>query len=105
VSDTVICRFRVRADRAQDFEELFTAHWPLLHDLGLVTDKPSKRFRGVDPLDGGPLYFEIFTWRDQQAVDHAHEHRDVAALWDRMRGCMVEIDGLAQWEFPHVERL
>jgi len=101
----VICRYRVREDRERDFRELLNGHWGLLHGLGLVTDDPPQQFRGADPLDGGPLYFEIFTWRNPRAVNHAHENFEVNAIWERMRACMVERDGNPVWEFPHVRPL
>lgn len=105
MGNTVICRFRVHADREEEFRDLLRGHWPLLHGLGFVTDEGPEQYRGTDPLDGGPVYFEIFSWKSTGAMNHAHEHLEVAAIWRRMRACVVEHQGLPQWEFAHVESL
>lgn len=103
--NTVICRFRVDEGYEEEFRDLLKGHWPLLHGLGFVTDDSPEQFRGVDPLDGGPVYFEIFSWKSAEAMNHAHEHVEVSAIWGRMRRCLVERDGFPQWEFSHVESI
>jgi hypothetical protein len=105
VSNLVICRFPVRADREDEFRDLLRGHWPLLHGLGFVTDEAPEQFRGADPLGGGAVFFEIFRWKSAEAMNHAHEHLEVSAIWSRMRACVVERDGFPQWEFSHVESI
>ena len=62
MSNTVICHYRVRRGNESAFEELLGSHWPTLRRLGLVTDAPSKSFKGEEQDNGEPIYFEIFDW-------------------------------------------
>ena len=100
--ETVICLFRVRKDKEDEFRALVERHWPTLHRLGLTTAEPSKVYRGAD-RSGGPLWVEIFTWKDGRAAHVAHEHPEVAAIWEPMETCVEERKGVAKWEFPNVQ--
>jgi hypothetical protein len=101
MANTVICHYRVAAGNESDFEALLRRHWPKLHELGLVTDQPSQRFKGLEQDNGQPIYFEIFEWRDG-AMERAHEHPEVMAVWEPMdRLCEVR-GGKPNMEFPHV---
>jgi len=102
--ETVICRFQVRADAEQPFRALLRVHWPTLRRLGLVTEDPPQHYRAVDE-QGRPVYVEIFTWRDGRAAQEAHEHPEVAAVWEPMAPLVEEREGRRKWEFPHYRRL
>jgi hypothetical protein len=104
MSETVICHYRVTAGNEARFETLLTEHWPTLRRLGLVTDTPPQQFRGLEQDNGAPIYFEIFDWRDG-AVERAHEHPEVMAIWEPM-DALCEIRGSKpNMEFPHVRRM
>ena len=90
----VICRYEVKPDREDEFVPLLKEHWPTLRRLDLATDFVPLRLRGQ-----GSVLVEIFEWKDKEAVKIAHEHPDVAAIWERMEG-LVE-----KWEFSHYARL
>ncbi len=102
--ETVICHYRVRSGNEEAFEALLQAHWPTLKRLGLVTEQPSQHFRGKEQDNGQPIYFEIFEWRDG-AVDRAHEHPEVMAIWEPMDSLCESRGGKPNMEFPHVTRM
>ena len=102
--NTVICHYRVARGNETKFEALLRRHWPTLHSLGLVTDVPSQQFCGEEQDNGHPIYFEIFDWLDG-AVDRAHEHPEVMAIWEPMDKLCEARGSKPNMEFPHVRKL
>ena len=100
----VICQYRVKKGNEPEFEKLLEIHWPTLHSLGLITDEPSQHYKGEEQDNGQPIYFEIFDWLDD-AVDRAHEHSEVMAIWEPMDQLCETRGGKPNMEFPNVERL
>ena len=47
-NETVVCTYRVLADREPQFVQLLRRHWLTLHDLGFVTNKQPLVLRQVD---------------------------------------------------------
>jgi hypothetical protein len=101
VPNTVICHYRVARGNEQKFETLLAKHWPTLRDLGLVTAERSRCFRGTEQDNGEPIYFEIFDWLDG-AVERAHEHPEVMAIWEPMDQLCERRGSKPNMEFPHV---
>lgn len=99
----VICHYRVIEGKEAAFEALLAKHWPTLNALGLATDDRTQKFKGAED-DGKPIYFEIFDWQEG-AVDRAHEHPEVMAIWEPMGQLCEERGGKPSMEFPHVEPL
>lgn len=99
-SETVICTFRVRPDRQEAFDDLIRPHWPTLRGLEMVTATPEQRFVGTDG-DGRPVVVSIFEWVDAEAVARAHEHPDVAEIWEAMEPLCESRDVRPSMEFPH----
>ena len=104
MTETVICHYRVKAGNEADFEALLREHWPTLQRLGLVTEQPPQHFKGSEQDNGQPIYYEIFEWLDG-AVDRAHEHPEVMAIWEPM-DTLCESRGVKpNMEFPQVSRM
>src|SRR5688572_12403775 len=103
-AETVICHYCVRKGSERDFEALLMRHWPTLRRLGTVTDAPSRIYRGQDRA-GRPMYWEIFEWRSAAALEKAHAHPAVLAIWEPMDALCEARDGRPNMEFPHVEKL
>ena len=101
---TVLCHFRVIAEREGEFRQLLERHWPTLRKLDLVTDEASLIYRSVDKAER-PCFLEIFHWKSDEAVRVAHDHPDVQAVWEPMMPLCEARDGLPAMEFPHAERL
>ncbi len=102
--ETVVCIFRVRAGKEDEFAKLLANHWPTLHRLELATDKPPQHFRGSEK-SGGSIFFEIFEWASADAANSAHEHPEVMALWEPMGMLTEQREGRPAMEFPHVQPL
>jgi hypothetical protein len=101
---TVICHYRVKAGKEPDFLALLDRHWPALHRLGLVTDDPSRVYRGQDDR-GKPMFWEIFDWSSEDAAGKAHAHPEIAAIWEPMDVLCESREGRPNMEFPHVARV
>lgn len=101
---TVLCLYRVSSGREAEFTRLLERHWPALRALDLVTDDPPQHYRGAEP-DGGPLFVEIFRWKDEEASRLAHEHPEVMAVWEPMDALTERRGGRPNMEFPHVQPL
>ncbi|HEY7509148.1 MAG TPA: hypothetical protein VIG50_02800 [Vicinamibacteria bacterium] len=105
-AETAICTYQVKPGKSKEFEALLARHWPTLRKLELVTAEPAQVFRGLPPGPGkdrhavGPSTFvEIFTWKDQKAVEAAHHSPELMKIWEPM-GRLCE-----SMAFPHFERL
>jgi hypothetical protein len=101
MANTVFCHYRVASGNEAAFERLLREHWPTLHRLGLVTNQPSRHFKGEEQ-EGGALYIEIFDWLDG-AAGRAHEHPEVMAIWEPMDQLCEPRHGKPRMEFPHLE--
>ena len=104
MSNRVICHYRVAPGNESAFEALLSDHWPTLRRLELATDEPPQHYRGAEHDNGQPIYFEIFDWRDG-AVERAHEHPELMAIWERMDQLCEARGDKPNMEFPHVEAL
>jgi hypothetical protein len=101
---TVICHYRVARGNEAEFEKLLRNHWPTLRALELVTDVLPQQFKGEEQDNGKPIYFEIFEWLEG-AVDRAHEHPEVMAIWEPMDQLCERRGDKPNMEFPHVRSL
>jgi hypothetical protein len=99
----VICHYRVAPGNEHQFEDLLRVHWPTLNRLGLVSPREPEHYRGEEQT-GGLIYYEIFEWLPG-AVDRAHEHPEVMAVWEPMDTLCEARGPKPNMEFPHVERI
>ena len=84
-------------------EELLTLikrHWPALHRAGLATFERALVYRASDRHTGREFFVEIFSWRDQAAIDSAHQLPEVMAIWEPMSAI---IEGGGSPEIANVE--
>jgi hypothetical protein len=101
---TVICLYRVRAGREDEFHALLRRHWPTLRKLGLATADPARHWQGAEQ-EGAPLIVEMFEWADESAAESAHQHPEVMAIWEPMDKLTEARGGKPNMEFPHVRPL
>ena len=101
---TVLCTYRVKPDKEDEFLELLRQHWPKLRELGMVTSAPSTVYRGTDG-EQRPYFVEIFSWSSPEVVERAHQHPEIMAIWEPMDLMCEARDGRPNMEFPHVERV
>lgn len=100
----VFCFYRVVPGKEEELVELMGRHDQAVRKLGLVTDEPTQVWRGADDR-GRPFFVKLFEWRSGEAVERAHEHPEVLAVWERMDPLCEPRDGRPGMEFPHVERV
>lgn len=101
-SPSVVCIYRVKRGSEDKFQKLLERHWPTLRELGLASEQPPQHYRGAEQ-DGGPIFIEIFGWKDEGAAQKAHEHAEVMAIWEPMGALTESRGGRPAMEFPHVQ--
>ena len=79
----MLCIYRIKDGKGDEFESLLDAHWPTLKHAGLVSDKPARWFKG-DAKDGKRRFIELFEWKDDKASDVAHHSPEVLSIWEPM---------------------
>jgi hypothetical protein len=98
-----ICRYKVKPGKEAEMERLLAAHWPALHEAGLVTEEKARVYRGLpSKRPGGEhgaerTYVEIMVWKDEKSPALAHQSPTVMAVWEPM-GAICE-----EMEFPNFE--
>lgn len=102
---TSIARYRVKADRVDDFLEVVDRHWATLRDLELVTDREPEVFVGEERETGGPLVVELFDWAGPDASGRAHTHPRVSEVWEAMGPLCESRNGAAPMEFVNARRV
>lgn len=100
--ETVFCYFRVRPGDEEKLCGMLREHDAVLRRLGLITDEPTRVYRGEDEPDGRPFIVKLFEWRGAEALDAAHNHPEVQVLWEAMEPLCEPRDGRPNMEFPHV---
>ena len=95
----VVCTYRVKAGREQEFVELLKRHWPTLMKLGLVDEQPRMALKGRDS-DRTSRFVELFAWKEG-GFEVAHQHPEVLALWEPMEQMCEARGGHPATEFPH----
>jgi hypothetical protein len=101
---TVMCTYRVKQDKEDEFALHLRKHWQTLHSFGLVTGEPSLMFRGLD--DSGKSFFvEIFHWKSVDGHKVAEQTPDILAIWERMGALVERRSGRPAMEFPFVRQL
>ena len=79
----VICRYRVKPGRADEFLTHLKRHWQTLHKAGLSTDEPAKIWRCQDKA-GNVAFIEHFSWKSGASSGAAHQSPAVMAIWEPM---------------------
>ncbi len=98
--EIVFAAYRPKEGKANDLGELLKDHLPTLKRLELITDRAPIVCRAKD----GTI-IEVFEWRAADSSAQAHEHPEVAKIWEAMGEIcdlppLTEIAELAK-RFPH----
>jgi hypothetical protein len=95
-----ICQYTVKEGKEAEMEALLAKHYPALKKAGLV-EHPPVVYRGLSSGKPGGnhgaarTFVEIFSWKDNNGPELAHQSPDVMAVWEPM-GAICE-----RMEFPH----
>ena len=98
----VFAMYRPNPGKNAELQMLIARHVPALKKLGLVTTRDPMLLRASDGS-----YLEIFEWVSNEAARRAHEHPEIAEIWEQMGaiGSFGRLRDLseAEREFPHFE--
>ena len=88
-----IAAFKPKGGREDDLLQVIDDRVPLLRRLGMVTDRAPIGMRSNDGV-----IIQVSEWVDDEAIDRAHSHPDVLALWERFGACSeyVKLDSLSE---------
>jgi hypothetical protein len=73
----VIAIYLPRDGSDSELRTLIAEHAPTLRRLGLLTDRAPVVLRSANGS-----YIEIFEWTSGEAADRAHDHPEVARMWE-----------------------
>jgi quinol monooxygenase YgiN len=74
----VIVAYRAKPGKAKETLELVQSRVATLHKEGLVTDRTPTIMRARD----GTI-IEVSEWKSQEAIEAAHKHPNVLAMWNK----------------------
>jgi hypothetical protein len=96
----VIACFRPRPGQDAALLAVVLEHVPTLQRLGLATDRAPMAMRAADGT-----VVEVFEWVSPEAIDAAHSHPEVLALWQRFAAACehVNLGSLAEAGQPFSE--
>lgn len=78
-AEIVFALYRPHPDKDAALRRLIARHIPALRRLELITDRPAVLARADDGT-----YIEVFEWVSETAARSAHDHPDIAEIWDGM---------------------
>jgi hypothetical protein len=102
---TVLAHYRAKDGHADELLRIVAGHWPVLRELGLVTDRPAEVFLLAEKETGAALVVEVFEWADAEASARAHTHPRISAVWEAMGPLCEGRDGRPSMEFPTGRRV
>jgi hypothetical protein len=98
----VLALYHPHAGKEAQLRALIARHLPTLRRLELITDRPAALVKSRNGT-----FIEMFEWRSNEAARQAHEHPEVATIWEAMGQCcdLTTLDSLeeAKVQFPHFE--
>jgi hypothetical protein len=96
----VFALYKPNESKDAELRALIARHIPALRKLGLITPRASVLARASDGT-----YIEIFEWVSNEASRKAHEHPEIAEIWEQMGvvGTFRKLNQLAEaaHEFSH----
>ena len=75
----VFALYRPHPEKDAALRRLIARHIPALRRLELITDRAAVLARA-----GDGTYVEVFEWVSETAARSAHDHPDIAEIWDGM---------------------
>jgi quinol monooxygenase YgiN len=72
----VIAAFKPKPGKQEQLLAVVAKHWKVLHEQGLVTDRPRYALQSTDGT-----VVEVFEWRSPEAIETAHHNPAVQTLW------------------------
>lgn len=80
----VHCTYRIKPGKEDEFLGLLEKHWPTLSKAGLATNEPALVLRAKDRRNDKTIFYETFSWTDENAPRVAHETPAIMQVWEPM---------------------
>jgi len=77
--EVVFALYRPHPGKDAELRALISQHIPVLRRLELITDRAAVLARAQDGT-----YIEVFEWRSADGSRLAHQHPEVAQVWEAM---------------------
>ena len=77
--EIVFAIYKPHENKENELKNLIAKHVPILKSNNLITDRHSILLQS-----NNGIYFEIFEWKSNHAVEEAHGNLEVQKLWDEM---------------------
>lgn len=103
VSNSMMATYVIQRGAEEKARDILARHWPTLHKHGLVTDEPATVYHAE--TEHGPIFIEIVTWIDEDAVSRAFNTPEVNAIWQEMNGIAEARGGRPPVDYPVVRRM
>jgi hypothetical protein len=75
----VFALYRAKPGKEEELKKMITKHIPTLKRLELVTDREPILLQSSNGT-----FVEVMEWRNTDSARKAHEHPEVAAVWEAM---------------------
>jgi quinol monooxygenase YgiN len=76
--------YRPKPGKAEELLDLVRKHGPALQSTGLIVGGPARVFRATNKRTGEVSFIEMFSWRDAEAPEAAHQTPEVMSVWEPM---------------------
>jgi quinol monooxygenase YgiN len=80
----MLVTYRPKEGKGEELYSYVRKHLPALRQTGLLGEGPAEVFRATDKRSGKQYFVEMFSWRDEQAPNIAHQLPEVMAIWEPM---------------------
>jgi hypothetical protein len=77
--EVVFALYRPHEGKDEELRQLIAQHVPTLRRLELITDRPSILVKSRNGT-----YIEVFEWISSDGSYRAHQHPEVARIWESM---------------------
>jgi len=84
--------YRPKSGKEQELLALIRKHGPALESTGLIVGGPPLVYRARNVRTGQTCFIEIFSWRDEQASNLAHQTPEVMAVWEPMTPILEQLE-------------
>jgi hypothetical protein len=89
----VLVIYRLKKGAETQFRPLLAKHWPVLNNLGLVTQETPKFWRTHDHENEEKISFiETFEWKNEEAPGVAQQTPEVMRTWEAMGSSIEKLE-------------
>ncbi|MCL5116950.1 MAG: hypothetical protein M1272_07355 [Firmicutes bacterium] len=94
-SVAAIVEYQVRSAHAAEFPQIIRDKWLYQEQAGYIV--PGTRLARLER--DVPVYMEVFSWADSEAIERAHQDAAMLAVWDRLD----DVTEGGRWEGIRIE--